>query len=98
MSLRKDKEKVLGEIFDVERIKTFLTGDAPQGVDVSFSLLERAYRGMRGENFGTFVELFVAAGHDINAKNADGQTFLSIVKTHRNSEEYVDALAKAGAV
>jgi len=97
MSLRKDKEKVLGEIFDEARIATFLEYPAPAGVNTDFHLLEKAYRGMRGENFSTFVKLFVAAGHDLNAVNPEGNTFLQTVKTHRNGEEYAIALEAAGA-
>lgn len=97
MSLRKDKEKVLGEIFDEERIKTFLNFTAPIGVNADFHLLEKAYRGMRGENFGTFVRLFVESGRDLNAIGPEGKTFLQTIKTHRNGEEYTQALQAAGA-
>lgn len=97
MSQRKDKEKVLGEIFDESRIKTFLDYPAPAGVNADFHLLEKAYRGMRGENFGTFVKLFVEAGKDINATGPDGKTFLQVLKSHRNGEEYAQALEAAGA-
>lgn len=97
MSLRKDKEKVLGEIFDEARIKTFLDYTAPAGVNEDFHLLEKAYRGMRGENFATFVKLFIEAGRNINATGSDGKTFLQTVKSHRNGEEYAIALETAGA-
>jgi hypothetical protein len=97
MSLRKDKEKVLGESFDEARIKTFLEFTAPAGVDADFHLLEKAYRGMRGENFSTFVTLFVEAGRDLNAVGPEGKTFLQTIKAHRNGEEYVLALEAAGA-
>jgi len=97
MSLRKDKEKVLGEIFDEARIATFLDYPAPAGINADFHLLEKAYRGMRGENFGTFVKLFIEAGKDVNAIGPEGKTFLHVVKTHRNGEEYAIALGAAGA-
>jgi hypothetical protein len=97
MSQRKDKEKVLGELFDEERIATFLNFTAPAGIDSDFHLLEKAYRGMRGENFTTFVRLFCAAGKNINATGTDGKTFLQTVRAHRLSEEFVAALEKAGA-
>jgi hypothetical protein len=97
MSLRKDKEKVQGEVFDDARIKTFLNFPAPAGVDPDFHLLEKAYRGMRGENFATFVQFFVEAGHDLNAPGPDGKTFLQTLKTHRLAEEYIIALEQAGA-
>ena len=32
MSLKKDKQKVLGEVFDDERIAGFLAGEAPEGI------------------------------------------------------------------
>lgn len=97
MSLRKDKEKVLGEIFDEARIATFLNFTAPSGVNEDFHLLEKAYRGMRGENFATFVKLFIEAGRDINAIGNEGKTFLQSIKNHRNGEEYVLALEAVGA-
>lgn len=97
MSLRKDKEKVLGETFTDERIKTFLDYPAPAGVNADYHLLEKAYRGMLGGNFTTFVKFFVEAGKDINAVGPDGKTFLQSVKGHRNGEEYAQALEAAGA-
>lgn len=97
MSLRKDKEKVLGEIFDDARIATFLDFPAPEGVNADFHLLEKAYRGMRGENFATFVKQFIESGRDINAVGPEGKTFLQTVKNHRNGEEYAIALSAVGA-
>ncbi|PUA30242.1 MAG: hypothetical protein B0W54_06945 [Cellvibrio sp. 79] len=97
MSLRKDKEKVLGETFDDARIKTFLDYPAPAGVNADYHLLEKAYRGMLGGNFATFVKFFVEAGKDINAVGPHGKTFLQSIKGHRNGEEYAQALAAAGA-
>lgn len=97
MSQRKDKEKVLGEIFDEARIATFLEYPAPAGINADYHLLEKAYRGMRGENFGAFVKLFIEAGKDLNAIGPEGKTFLQVVKAHRNGEEYAVALEAAGA-
>ncbi len=97
MSLRKDKEKVLGEIFDDARIATFLNFTAPAGVNTDFHLLEKAYRGMRGENFATFVKLFLNAGKNVNATNPEGKTVLQVIKTHRLADEFILALENAGA-
>jgi len=97
MSLRKDKEKVLGEVFDEERIKTFMDYTAPAGINADYHVLEKAYRGMRGENFETFLRLFIEAGKDVNAIGPEGKTLLQIVKSHRNSEEYITALEAVGA-
>ncbi|MDX2463573.1 MAG: PA4642 family protein [Porticoccus sp.] len=97
MALKKDKKKVLGEVFDDERIKTFLQFEAPEGINADFHLLEKAYRGMNIENFETFLTFFLEEGRDINAQNPNGETVLAIVNQHRHGDEYVDALKKHGA-
>lgn len=97
MSLRKDKEKVLGEIFTEEKIKVFFDYTPPAGVNGDYHLLEKAYRGMRGENFETFIKFFLENGRDINATGPEGKTILQTVKSHRNGEEYALVLEKAGA-
>ncbi|MGD9661740.1 MAG: PA4642 family protein [Porticoccaceae bacterium] len=97
MSLKKDKQKVLGEVFDDERIKTFLQFLPPAGVNGDYHLLEKAYRGMKAENFETFVRFFIEAGHDINAKNPEGNTLLAVVSQHRHGEDYAEILKAAGA-
>jgi len=97
MALKKDKQKVLGEVFDDARIKTFLDYEAYGDANPSFHLLEKAYRGMKADNFATFLGFFNAAGHDINALNENGDSFLSIAQQHRQSEDYVAALKAHGA-
>ena len=97
MALKKDKQKVLGEFFDDARIKTFLIHDFSESENSDFALLERAYRGMITENFATFVGFFNEAGHNINGTNQYGDTFLSVVKNHRQGEEYVRILEAANA-
>lgn len=97
MTLRKDKKKVLGEVFDDDRIRSFLNYLPPAGVDRDFHLLEKAYRGMIPENFATFVQFFQEDGHDVNATNPEGKTLLAIVNTHRHGTPYAEALKSAGA-
>ncbi|TQV80157.1 hypothetical protein FKG94_10845 [Exilibacterium tricleocarpae] len=97
MSLRKDKQKVLGETFDDERIKTFLQLQPSDDLDADFHVLEKAYRGMKADNFTTFLKFFLESGRNINATNQDGKTFLQVVKHHRLAEDYVTALTAAGA-
>jgi hypothetical protein len=96
MSLKKDKQKVLGEFFDDARIKTFLNHTAGKK-KTDFELLERAYRGMITENFTTFVRFFIEAGHNINATNSNSDTFLSVIKHHKQAEEYITTLTASGA-
>ncbi|GEM_PF-32420 len=97
MTIKKDKQKVLGEVFDDERIKTFLKFEAPEGVSTDFHLLEKAYRGMKIENFDTFLTFFLEEGHDINAENQEGKTLLAIAGEHRHGDDYADALRQHNA-
>ena len=97
MPQKKDKQKVLGEIFDDERVRSFLNVESHGDVNADFNILERAYRGMQAENFETFVQFFKEAGHNLNAKNPRGETLLKIVSDHRQSNEYKQALTAAGA-
>ena len=97
MSLKKDKQKVLGEVFDDARVKSFLNYRAPTGVSTDFHLLEKTYRGMNIDNFETFLVFFKDAGHDLNATNPEGSTLLQIASEHRHGEDYVKALKAAGA-
>lgn len=96
MSLKKDKQKVLGEVFDDQRVKSFLDFQAPEGVDQDFHLLEKAYRGMNIDNFETFLKFFLEAGHNLNATNPEGQTLSEVVGEHGHGEDYLEALKQAG--
>lgn len=95
--LKKDKQKVLGEVFDDERVKSFLDYQAPKGVSTDYHLLEKAYRGMNIDNFVTFLNFFKQAGYDLNASNPDGRTLMQIADEHGHGAEYVKALSEAGA-
>lgn len=97
MSVKKDKKKIIGEVFDDHRIKSFLNHLPPAGVAADYHLLEKAYRGMKAENFATFLQFFLEQGRDINAKNPHGETILQLVSKHRHGEEYADLLRANGA-
>lgn len=97
MSLRKDKQKVIGENFDDERIKSFLDLKPAMAIDPDYHVLEKAYRGMKSDNFATFIHFFTQDGRNINAVNEQGQTFLSVITDHRHAEPYISILREAGA-
>lgn len=97
MTLKKDKQKVLGEFFDDERIRSFFIYESDDTEHADFHLLEKAYRGMIAENFSTFITFFLESKKDINATNQYGETFLQTIRAHKQSEEYVAALQNAGA-
>ncbi|WP_372783357.1 PA4642 family protein [Litorivivens sp.] len=95
--MRKDKEKVLDEVWTEDRVREFLDVHPPKGINADFHKLEKAYQSMRADDFEIFVGMFLEAGHDINATNAAGRTVLSYVLEHRNSTEFADVLQRNGA-
>ncbi|WP_346839285.1 PA4642 family protein [Microbulbifer sp. SAOS-129_SWC] len=97
MSLKKDKQKVLGEVFDDERIAGFLVGEAPDGMARDYFLLERAYRSMTAESFTTFVRLFLEQNLDLDSPGPDGKTLLARIEEHRQGSDYAEVLKNAGA-
>src|SRR5690625_5910217 len=96
MSQRKDKEKVIGEHFDDERIKSFLDFPPPEGVNRDYHVLVKAYRGMGEENFNTFVQFFLEAGYDINVTGPDVKTFLQSIKVQKHEVSYLQAHENTG--
>ncbi len=99
ISMRPDKQKVVDEVWDDERIESFLhkslMGDERS---VDYSALLNAYRGMRAEDFERFLNLFVAAGRDVNAAANDGKTVLALLDSHRLAEPFRAALRAHGAL
>ena len=95
--MKKDKEKVLDEVWTEERVKSFLKVRPHDEVEEDFHMLLKAYQSMRAEDFAKFVDFFTADGRSVNSRGAEGQTVLSIVDQHRRSGEYSDILRKAGA-
>lgn len=97
LSVRKDKKKVVGEPMTDEQIAVFL-GFRPQGDEpVDHYILARAYRSLRAHDFMRFLEMFQAAGHDVNAVDVRGRTVLQLISEHEQADEYVAALLAAGA-
>jgi hypothetical protein len=98
MALKKDKEKVLDEVWTEQRVKDFLEVKPAEDLEADFHVLLKAYQSMRLENFEEFVGFFVAEDRNLNATNPNGETVLSILNQHRKSEEYAAILAANGAV
>ena len=97
MVVKKDKEKVLGEVFDDARIKTFFEYAAYGNNNPDYHLLEKAYRGMKADNFSTFLTFFIERNHDINAVDISGQTFLKNIESPTQASAYIIALKQHGA-
>jgi hypothetical protein len=96
--MRPDKEKVIDEVWDDERIEGFLA-KSPMGDEQSrdYSALLYAYRSMRPGDFERFIERFVATDRDVNATSNDGRTLLETIAGHRHGEPFRDILIRHGA-
>ena len=95
--MRKDKEKILDEVWTEDHVRSFLDVRSHDGTDEDFHMLLKAYQSMRASDFELFVQLFRAENRNVNAIGRDGRTVLDIVKTHRHGTEYADILRAAGA-
>ena len=95
--LKKDKQKVLDEVWDEARIRSFLDLQPSAGENPDFHKLFKAYQSMRAEDFKLFVSMFVAGNCDINAVGEQGETVLAMIGQHRHAGEFIEALKAAGA-
>lgn len=97
MVLKKDKAKVLDEVWTETRIRGFLDVEPAAGYDRDFHCLLKAYQQMRADDFTTFLAMYTEQGRRLDATSPDGQTLAEIAALHRNSAEFVTALKAAGA-
>ena len=95
--MKKDKEKVLDEVWTEDHVRSFLKVRPHDGSPEDFHMLLKAYQSMRASDFELFVGFFREEGRDVNATGKDGRTVLDIVSTHRHGVEYADILRTAGA-
>jgi len=90
--LKKDKQKVFGGEWTEEHMRFFLDSKSYDGTDVDFINIIRAYQHMPAEIFVDFIAFFKEEGHNVNAKNLDGESALAIISSHANGEPYADAI------
>lgn len=97
--MKADKPKVVDEVWDEARIRSFLHRDAVDGEPnaADYNILLRAYQGMRPGDFTQFIAAFVAEGHDLNVTDARGQSIAAFVARHRHGAEFLAILEAAGA-
>lgn len=95
--MKKDKKKVLDEVWTEDHVRSFLNVRSHDGTPEDFHMLLKAYQSMRASDFELFVGFFRDQGRDLNATGKDGRTVLEIVSTHRHGVEYADILKAAGA-
>ncbi|NQX87916.1 MAG: hypothetical protein HRT77_04575 [Halioglobus sp.] len=95
--MKKDKQKVLDEVWTEDHVRTFLNVRSHDGNSEDFHMLLKAYQSMRDSDFKLFVGFFQDAGRDVNATGKDGRTVLDIISTHRHGSPYAVTLTAAGA-
>ena len=94
--MRRDKQKVVDEVWDDERVLSFLRKQPPDlPGDADFHVLLFAYQGMRAADFERFLRFFAAAGRDLDARNSDGVDLAAYLARHAQAGPYVKALEAA---
>ncbi|MBP8925637.1 MAG: PA4642 family protein [Pseudomonadales bacterium] len=92
---RKEKKKVVDEVWTPERVRSFVELRPPEGLDADFHRLRRAYQSMRLDDFADFIELFLAAGGRLDARGPEQQTLLEELARHRRGAEFAAILRDA---
>jgi len=95
--MKKDKEKVIDEVWTEDHVRSFLQFRAHDGSDTDFHILLKAYQSMRASDFELFVQFFLGDGRNLEATGRDGRSVLQIVNEHRHGAEYAEILRGAGA-
>jgi hypothetical protein len=52
---------------------------------------------MTPEIFAEFITFFKDEGHNVNAKNTEGESALAVIASHEPGKPYAEALKAAGA-
>ena len=95
--LKRDKEKVVEEVWDDARVRGFLDKIPPDlPGDADFHVLLFAYRSMRASDFERFLRYFAAAGRDVSARNGDGIDLARYIAPHAGAGPYIALLEAAG--
>jgi len=96
--MRADKKKVTDEVWDDERVRSFLTGTPADSRDsADFALLLTAYQSMRPGDFERFIGFFSAENHDLDATNERGETLVDYIASHRHGTAFIEIMCNAGA-
>ena len=96
--MRKDKAKVLDEVWDDARVKSFLAKTAPcqSGKalpgDGDFYVLRHAYQSMRADDFDRFLRFYAAEGRDLRARDGRGRTLADAIAGHANAGPFIELL------
>ncbi len=92
-----EKAKVIGEELDETKVARYLDMQPAGDENADFHVLTKAYRGLPPEPFGRFLDLFLAAGRNINARDQAGRTFLKTIVGNVGQPAYVEIARQRGA-
>ncbi len=96
--MRKDKQKVLDEVWDDDRVKSFLGKTAPRQSaaplpgDEDFYVLRHAYQSMRPGDFERFLRFYVEQGRDVCVKDGQGRTLADVIASHSKAGPFIELL------
>ena len=96
--MKKDKQKVIDEVWDDARVRSFLDKKVPRQArapfpgDPDFYVLRHAYQSMRAEDFGRFLNAYTADGRDVRARDNKGRTLAETIAGHANAGPFVELL------
>lgn len=90
--MRKDKKQVIGDEIADDSIKLFLQPEPADDTPPSLHKLIKAYRGLRIDDFERFLGFFVAAGYDLDARDAKGQSFIDLVADQHQARPYIERI------
>ncbi len=92
-----EKAKVIGEELDESKVARYLDMQPVGDENADFHVLTKAYRGLPADPFARFLDMFVAAGRNINAHDNKGRTFLATIIGNVGQTEYADIARQRGA-
>lgn len=96
--MRKDKQKVLDEVWDDDRVRSFLGKTAPSqsaaplAGDHDFYVLRHAYQSMRAGDFERFLGFYVEQGRDVSARDGHGRRLADVISSHANAGPFIELL------
>ncbi|MEM1112017.1 MAG: PA4642 family protein [Pseudomonadota bacterium] len=93
--MKKDKQKVLDEVWTEDHVRSFLKVRSHDGTDDDFHMLLKAYQSMRASDFELFVGFFREEGRNVSATGPDGRSVLDIIKEHRLGADYAAILQQS---
>lgn len=85
-----------GETWSDDRIRSYLERLPPAGESADFHVLYTAYKHMRDDDFARFLDMFKAAGRDLQARNRDGRTLAELLQGHAQAAPFLTLLQHAG--